>query len=135
MRCYRPCWIGRLRESYDNYVVARSVFCDEAIPCFKRRLLRNVRSQRHAIGIAAGVTVPDGRGIAPFALLRGCFARRVVIVPERSEWDTVRAGSGVQGRVVKRPDRFPRHLSRLASLSTRGLRLTRATMKPVRSGD
>lgn len=42
-------------------------------------------------------------------------------------------GRGFQRRVVKRPDRFPRHLSRLASLSTRELRLTRATIKPVRS--
>jgi hypothetical protein len=34
---------------------------------------------------------------------------------------------------MKRPDRFPRPLSRLASLSTHELQLTRATIKPVRS--
>ena len=34
---------------------------------------------------------------------------------------------------MKRPDRFPRNLVRLAPLSTHGLRLTRVTVKPVRS--
>lgn len=34
---------------------------------------------------------------------------------------------------MKRPDRFPQSLDRLASLSAHGLCLTRVTMKPVRS--
>jgi hypothetical protein len=34
---------------------------------------------------------------------------------------------------MKRPDRFSRNLARFASLSARGLRWTRATLKPVRS--
>jgi len=34
-----------------------------------------------------------------------------------------------------RPDRFPRYLSRPALLSTHELRMTRATIKPVRSDD
>jgi len=35
---------------------------------------------------------------------------------------------------VKRPDRFSQSLVRLASLSAHGLRWTRVTVKPVRSG-
>jgi hypothetical protein len=42
-----------------------------------------------ATGIAAGGTVRCGGGIAPVLWVD------VVIVPERSEWDTVRAGQGV----------------------------------------
>lgn len=36
---------------------------------------------------------------------------------------------------MKRPDRFPPHLSRPALLSTHELRLSRATIKPVRSDE
>ncbi|HEY5731087.1 MAG TPA: hypothetical protein VLA72_06655 [Anaerolineales bacterium] len=36
-------------------------------------------------------------------------------------------------RVVKRPDRFPRHFAQLESLSTHWLRVTRVMIKPVRS--
>ena len=43
---------GRSRESCDYYVVARRWFPVEAIPSFKWRLLRKVRSQGHANGVA-----------------------------------------------------------------------------------
>jgi hypothetical protein len=52
--------------NYDYHVVARSVFCDEAISPFTRGLLR-YRSQRH-VGErqrAAGVAVREQGGVAP----------------------------------------------------------------------
>jgi hypothetical protein len=49
--------------------------------------------------------------------------------------DAVKFGSGIQGRTMKRPDRFPQSLDRLVSVSAHELRWTRATMKPVRSDE
>jgi len=77
MRCCRPCWIGRLRVNYNNHVVARRWFPVEAISRFKRGLLRNLRSQRHANSVAAGapqggdITVPNPRGIG--RIVTECF--------------------------------------------------------------
>ena len=45
--------------------------------------------------VGAGIAVRYGGGVVPSVTLRGCSAIRTDIVPERSEWDAVRAGESV----------------------------------------
>src|SRR5512139_2761115 len=51
----------------------------------------------------------------------------------KADVDTVHHGYGMQRRVIKRPDKFPGHPARLASLSAHGLQSACAAIKTVRS--
>jgi len=70
-RCIRVCCPGRLRENY-NYVIARSVFCDEAIPQLEEEIahlpLRAVQGSQRVLamtfkqrGVQSAQGKSDGR--------------------------------------------------------------------------
>ncbi len=59
MRYYRPCWIGRLRESCEKRPIPRPLPKWEGVPAGEGQS-------------AAGVTVRYGGGVVRFAAVRGC---------------------------------------------------------------
>ena len=67
MRCYRPCWIGRLRESCED----PKGFLREPLSCQAgESCLRECESVKETLrvsddGVPAGVTVRYGGGVAP----------------------------------------------------------------------